>query len=453
MDIKKIILIKPAREKAIQGQWYHRPWLGLGVLASFLRESGYECQIIDMQFFNLSLAKTLDVIESSEADFFGITAMTHEIERAHEIAVEVKKKRPCSLIAIGGPHCTALPLQTMKEFSSFDFGIFGEGEYTLKELVNALNNKQSLEGIKGLVFRKNGETIVNQRRDWIERLDSLPFPAWDLYPKVEEYPVFSSRGCPFLCKFCMRILGRKVRYRSPENVIREIEYVVKKFNAKRISFQDETFTVNSKRVNIIIDMMIERGLNKKIAWDICSRVTELDSRLCRKLKEAGCDKVGVGIESGNDEILKKVGKGITTADAVKGIKAAKKAGLKTEAYYILGHPEETKADIKETIQFAARLNTTTAAFGIMVPYPGTAISEMIKKGEGGYKVIAQNWQDFNKHLGNAIELEGISRKKLELLQIRAYLTFYIKNLRFKELVKYIIEKRKAVFFILKKLLF
>ena len=452
MAIAKVALIKTAPERTVQGQWYRRPGLGLCVLASFLERHGYDCEIIDMSFFGLTLGDAVERARRSGAKLFGITAMTHEIDRAHELASHIKGRVPGSVAAVGGPHVTALPFETLGEFPSFDFGIAGEGEYALKGLMDCLDGKAALGGIKGLIYREDGRVVVNGQGDRIPDLDALPFPNWDHYPPVEEYPIFSSRGCPFSCKFCMRVLGRKVRYRSPENVVDEMEYVVDRYGPRRISFQDETFTVNPERAHAVMDLIMRRGLHRRVKWDICARVTDLDEALCRRLKEAGCYKVGVGVESGNDEILRRVGKGITTAAAARGVEAAKRAGLKTEAYYILGHPDETEENIRETIRFAARLNTTTAAFGIMVPYPGTAIYDMAKRGEGGYKVISRSWSDYNKHLGNAVELEGISRRRLEMLQMSAYLNFYIRNLRIGDLLGYVMEKRAAVCHMLRKLI-
>ena len=282
MAITRVVLVKTAPEKIMQGQWYRRPWLGLSTLASFIRARGIDCDIVDMQFSSIGMDEAVALIKRSGADLVGVTAMTHEISRADDLAGRIKQELPGSITAVGGPHCTALPLRTMQEFPGFDFAVTGEGEYTLLELIDGLNNDRPFEDIKGLAFRRDGQIVINERRDWIEDLDSLGFPAWDLYPAVEEYPIYSSRGCPFSCKFCMRVLGRKVRYRSPENVVAEMEYVVDKFGAKRISFQDETFTVNRQRAEAIIDMVVARGLNRKVRWDICSRVTELDYYFCRR---------------------------------------------------------------------------------------------------------------------------------------------------------------------------
>ena len=450
--IDRVVLIKTAPDKIIQGQWYHRPWLGLGVLASFLLENGIDCKIIDMHLAGLTKADLLKLVAETGARLFGITSMTHEIERAHDVAKAVKHEMPKSMTVLGGCHVTALPRRTMEEFPAFDYGVHGEGEHTLKELIDCLNNGVSLASVRGLCFRQGDEVVVNQQRDWIEDLDSLPFPAWHLSPTCNEYPLYSSRGCPFRCVFCMRVLGSKVRYRSPENVVDEMEYVVNRFSPERITFQDETFTANLDRANAIMSLITERGLDKRVAWDVNSRVNIGDQAFFHRLKAAGCYKVCLGVESGNERILRRIRKGITKADAERCVSMAKNAGLRTEAYYIFGHPHETQATALETIRFAAKLNTTSAAFGIMVPYPGTEVYTMATQGLGGYRIIASSWKSFNKHLGDSLELERLRRPELEHLQMRAYITFYLHNLRFAELLRFIWSKRAAAVFMLGKLI-
>ncbi|HEY40923.1 MAG TPA: radical SAM protein [Dehalococcoidia bacterium] len=451
--MSEVVLIKTAPERILQGQWYHMPLLSLGYLAAVLERNGVEVTIIDAQFERLTLAQTVDRARETGATIFGITAMTHEVRRAHEVAAAIKEAMPDATIVIGGPHATALPIKTMEDFPAFDYLVIGEGEATIVELISALKQSGELDGVKGLAFRKNGRIVVNEERGWIEDLDSLPFPAWHLYPQAKAYPIFTARGCPFKCAFCMRVLGTKVRYRSTQNIVNEIQWLSENFHPSRFVAQDETFTMNLRRAHNVADSIIEQGLHKQMKWDIQTRVDLADYNIFRRLREAGCDLVGLGIESGNDTILQRIGKGVTVEQAKKAVFAAKKAGLMTSAYYIIGHPNETRDDILKTIAFATKLNTTEVVFGLMVPYPGTEIYQMAINRQGGYKVISGDWSDFDKHLGNALELENLNRRSMELLQVRAYLTFYIKNLRIFDLLRYAFEKRKAILYMVYKILF
>ncbi len=449
----EVILVKPSPANIIQGQWYHMPLLGLVYLATCLREHGVSVGIVDAMFDSLSRQETIERIIRRCPRLVGITAMTHEIVQAVEVAKAVRRDLPETRIVIGGPHCTALPARTLEEFDAFDFGVYGEGEHTLVQLYGALKTgREEFDNIPGLVFRRNGEAVVNPPREMINDLDSLPRPAWDLYHPSERYRVFGSRGCPFKCIFCMRVLGDKVRFRSAKNVVDEIEWLVDRYHPRQISFSDETFIIRRKWVLKICDDMISRGLQKRIKWNCNGRVNITDEELLARMKEAGCVRIGFGIESGNEEILRVAQKGTTLQQIREAVAACKRVGLETEAFYILGFPGETRKTAMDTIRLAVELNTTTAAFGIMVPYPGTKVAEMVKRGEGGYRMISENWTDFDKHLGNALELNTLSRKQLECLQTKAYLWFYLRNLRLTDLAKFFWEKRRAAWWMAKKLL-
>jgi len=310
---------------------------------------------------------------------------------------------------------------------------------------------QQLESIKGIAWRFKNEIKTNAYRELIPNLDSLPLPNYDhIKRRINVYPVFSSRGCPYQCVFCCRILGNKIRVRSPKNVIDEIKYAIDKFSPKIIDFADDTFTLPKQRAIEICDLMIKEGLNERIKWTALSRVTGVDQELFDKMKDAGCINVDFGVESGNPEILNRIKKAITITDAENSIRMAKKAGLKTGSYFIVGHPYETVQTIRDTIKLATRLNTSTVSFGIMVPYPGTEVYEMAVKGESNYKLISEKWEDYDKQIGNALELDGLTRKDLERWQRKAYMTFYIRNLRFLDMMRLIISQRKLLWKMLTK---
>ncbi|HBF33598.1 TPA: hypothetical protein DDW35_03440, partial [Candidatus Sumerlaeota bacterium] len=346
---------------------------------------------------------------------------------------------------VGGPHATALPSRTLEEFPEFDFAIFGEGEDSLLELYRAvINGMADFSAIDGLVWRKNGAVVENAGRDWIEDLDRLPMPAWDLYGPSDVYQIYASRGCPFQCIFCMRALGERPRLRSAKLVVDEFQTLVECYHAKEIDFSDETFTLRREWALEICAEIRKRGLHTKVRWFANGRVNTVDEDLLRTMREAGCVRIGYGIESGCQEILNAAHKGTNIEQIRKAIRASKRAGLKTEAFYILGFPGETRETAMKTIKFAASLNTTSAAFGIMVPYPGTEVAAMAARGEGGYRLLSNDWRDFDKHLGNALELKTLTRRELEGLQARAYLWFYIRNGRLLDLAKFAWGKRKAV---------
>ncbi len=451
-----VVLVKTAPDEIVQGGWYRMPLLGIGYLAAYLRDQGVAVAIVDAMFDRLSFTETVERVAAYGPRMVALTAMTHEVNRAAEVAAAVRKKLGQVVTVVGGPHATALPKRGLEEFPAFDYLVAGEGEETLYELYRWMREgeqPEDLDRIKGLSYRDgSGAVVQNEGRPWIEDLDKLPMPAWDLYGRGDVYQIYGSRGCPFQCIFCMRVLGDRVRFRSVENVVDEFEIIVEKYNPKQIDFSDETFTMGKKRVFALCDELERRGLHKRVRWFANARVNTVDEEMLRRMKAAGCFRMGFGIESGNQAILERAQKGTTLEQIDKAIRAMKKVGLEQEAFYILGFPGETRDTVMDTIRMAARLNTTTAAFGIMVPYPGTKVAEMAARNEGGYRLLSRDWSDYDKHLGNALELENLTRKELERFQAIAYMWFYLRNFRLIDLTKFAWEKRKAAWRLARKLM-
>lgn len=449
----KIVLIDPPPKHRIE-QHDVRGWphLGLAYIAAYLRSKGISCVPVDAKYQRLGLDEVMARVLSASPDIVGITAMTHEIKQANEVAERVKKALPSATTVIGGAHATALPTRTLAEFPAFDVAVSGEGEITLLELANALEHGGSLAEVRGIAYRTGNGIHQNDTREFIQDLDALPFPAWDLYPRSERYPILTARGCPFGCNFCMRVMGNRVRKRSPESVIAELKDCVSTYSPGLIHFMDETLTLDRAHLDRLLDLMLEAGLQKKIRWDAQTRADLGDYELFRKMRFAGCEWLGIGVESGNESVLKASGKRITLNKAASAVGAAKRAGLKTDGYFIIGHPYETPKTAQDTINFAARLNPTRVTIGIMVPYPGTEIYEMATTGKGGYKLLSTDWDDFNKNIGDSLELDTLSRRQLERLQALGYLKFYLYNLRFLAAAQYLFHQRKLAVAIIRKLL-
>lgn len=447
----KITLVNPPVKKIVE-VFFDKPeypHISLGYLAGYLENKKISCKVIDAKLEGI---KNSEVIRRCiEEDIVGITSLTHEICNAAELAEEIKKVSPNTKIIIGGAHATALPKETMETFPIFDYLVYGEGEETLYELVKAIDKGNGFEKIKGIVFKRNNKLIVNEPRIGERELDNLPFPAWHLFPKAKEYPIITARGCPFNCIFCMRAHGKNVRKRSVDNVIKEMQMLAGKYKTNYVYIYDETFTLFKNRTDEICEKMIEYGLNKKFKWEAETRVNCVDLENLKKMKKAGCVLIKLGIEAGNPEILKGTKKGITIEEAENAVRIAKKAKLRTQGLFILGHPNETDKTMEDTINLAVKLNTSTVAFGIMTPYPGTEVYEMAKRGEGGYKLLSLKWEDYNKQLGNALELKSISRKEIEKTQFWGYIKFYFYNLKVWEIIKNVIKNNKLAFAIIKKI--
>ena len=432
----KVALVRPPE---VNPYWTPSdPPLGIGYLSSYLRSNEIDCKIFDANFNSWSEAEVLSRLSEYGPDMVGLSSMTHEICMAHSIASKLKGLITDLPVVVGGCHVTALPKETMVQFPNFTYGVSGEGEKTFLELVKYLRSGKDdgLGYIEGLIYRDDKSLVVQNRprkKLTSEELDALPYPAMDQYykdaaalsGKEKHYVMMASRGCPYSCAFCMQVLGREVRRRSPENIVNEMEYAAKEYGANTIFFVDEIFLYNDKMTYQTFDLIKKRGLPKHLNWRASTRVDIINEELLRSAKDAGCSFLVLGVESGSPEILKAVNKQITVEQTIKAVELIKKAGIRVSANFILGHPNETPETVKATVDLAVKLNTDVLCVGIMVPYPGTKIYEMAKRGEGGYKLLTEDWSKYDKYGGGALELDAVPLKELEKWQRRALLYFYV----------------------------
>lgn len=452
----KVCLVNPPVLGVLE-PWYDTPTFGrsaLAYLAGYLRQfEGFSVQIIDAKFERLTFEQVNERLMVFKPDLVGFTAFTNEIKPAAYQAYLLKKYRPSCVTVIGGVHVTALPKETLQEFPHFDVGVVGEGEVTFHGLCDAVRRGSGLTQIHGLVLRKNGLIIETPPRTRILDQDSIPFPAWDLLPPAETYFVQSIRGCPFNCLFCMNHNGRVARKRSVDNVMRELNWIIKDFNPQRISFGDELFSVDMERTAELLDAMALAQIGEKVSWDVQTHVRYVNRQLFDKFKKAKVDRVELGIETGNEEMLRKMGKGTDMGMIVEACDAAKKAGVKIGTFFLFGQPGETPDSLERTVNLAVKINPDLPMFGLMTPYPGTEVARMAAKGEGGYQLLTTDWDEYNKQIGGAMEFAGLTRKQIEWFQVKAYLKVYLVNFRFIDLIQFLFEYRKAGWEVFKKIVF
>ncbi len=354
---------------------------------------------------------------------------------------------------IGGVHVTALPKETLSEFSSFDMGVVGEGEITFYELCDALKTGKAISTISGLVLRDQEHIYETSPRERILNQDSIPLPAWDLLPPAQTYFVQSVRGCPFNCLFCMNPNGKVGRKRSVENVMKELNLIVKEFKPKHLHFGDELFSLDIPRTKKLLDAMAEDKIGEKVGWTVQTHVHYVDYELFVKFKKANVSWVEMGIETGDEIALKKMGKSTRIETILSACEAGKKAGVKIGSFFLLGHPNETIDTLQKTVDLAVKINPDLPMFGLMTPYPGTEISKMAAKGEGGYKLLSTDWDEYNKQIGGAMEFAGLTRTQIEWFQVKAYLKVYLYNNRYGDLIKFLFEYRKGAWEVFKKIIF
>jgi anaerobic magnesium-protoporphyrin IX monomethyl ester cyclase len=382
--------------------------------------------------------------------------MTHEIHAAAEACAIAKRVCPDTWTVIGGPHTTALPERTLEEFPSVDIAVADEGEITITELAEAKGSgavPSELENILGIAVRVGDRVLRTGKRPWLENLDDLPFPAWELFPKAR-WGVMSSRGCPFGCIFCQRVLGRKVRLRSVDNVLAEFDALEERVGQREIWFRDETLGLNRRWIDEFVEKTSARNQRKGYVWGWGgnSRANLADLDLYRRMKESGCYGLSFGLESGDEVILKRVTKGFTREVAIKAIATAQEAGLRAAAFFIVGHPGETWRTALKTVHLAAKSRADSIAVGVMVAYPGTEIWHMAQAGEYGYKLLTEDWRVYDKYFGNTLSVKGLSHRQLEFLQSLTYVWYYLYNLRFRDLLQFVSRFRSEAWTMVKRLL-
>jgi len=445
---------------AVLEPWYDTPTFGrtaLAYLAGYLRQfEGFEIHIIDAKFERLSFQEVVNRLKILNPQVVGITAFTNEIKPAAYLAHQIHVNVEDCITVIGGPHVTAIPKETLSEFPSFDIGVVGEGEETFYQLCEAVRTKQILgkrAEINGLVFRQGANLIQTPARERILDQDSIPYPAWDLLPPAQTYFIQSIRGCPYNCLFCMNPNGRVARKRSVENVMGEIEWILEKFSPKRISFGDELFSVDMARTANLLDAMSSARIGQRVKWDVQTHVHYVNAALFRKFKQANVERVELGIETGDEESLKKMGKGTSLETILAACNAAHLEGVTIGTFFLLGQPNETILSLKKTVSLAVKINPDLPMFGLMTPYPGTEVSRMAAKGEGGYKLLTTDWDLYNKQIGGAMKFAGLTRRQIEWFQIKAYLKVYVYNRRWMDLLAFVWEYRVAAWEVLKKMVF
>lgn len=404
------------------------PHIGVCSIAARLAEAGHEVSLFDLALPGVDQDSFWGQIAAAEVQALLLTATTVQVNTAGQLAKKAKRIRPDLLTVLGGPHATALPERTLREQPALDMVVVGEGEETALDLLDGASAKNGSPP-PGAFARVDGRIVSGGERPLIEDLDALPFPRFvdlplDAYArfftreKVRKLPVHTSRGCPFRCLFCLRTLGDRVRLRSAESVLAEIERDVDEFGAGKIIFTDENLAFPTERLMELCAGLSRR--KKKVGWFCETHVTTLTEQTTKAMKQAGCEHVSVGIESGDPEILAQSGKGITVEKVKQAVRAAQAAGLFIQTNFILGHPQENEEKARNTIKLARELDADRSSFAIMVPFPGTQVYRLARRGEAGLRLLTENWDLYGKIFGQALELTALPRYRLVQLQIKGY---------------------------------
>lgn len=415
--------------------------LGLAYLAAAIKKSNkHNVEIIDAEALQYTNEKLIEYLKVSKPTIIGISSLTPNYIKAKEIINIIKSNIENIKIIMGGPHITIFPKETLEENENIDYGVLGEGEITLLELLDCIENKRDISKVKGIVYRKDQKIHITKPRPYIKNIDEVPIPARDLldmkryrpaptyYRKLPSYITLTSRGCPYRCSYCSKIFGSIYRFHSIERVLEEIEELIIRYKTKEIIFRDDTFTINKKFVTELCNKIINKGINKKIKWTCMTRVNLVDEKLLKLMKKAGCWSIHYGIESGSQRLLNLIQKDITIKEIKNAVKWTKKAGIEVKAFFMIGLPTETREETLQTIEFMKELNVDWVQVTITVPYPGTELFEIAKKEE---TLKSTNWEDYQTWAGwSNKELvytpKGRDAKELKELQRKAMREFYLR---------------------------
>jgi len=438
----KVLLVQPRTDRVIATELPGMvskevgtfPPLGILYLAGWLRgKTSHDVFVMDLASRDISLADFGTHLERQRPDVVGVTAITHNLVGVRDVAELVKSTLPESIVVIGGPHVNAFGNEALT-LQAVDYAIEGDGERSLGQLLDAVEGDGDLESVPGLHYRLEGKPATGAAPYYEEDLDSIPFPARDLV-NVHDYfyvlgkratfaTVLSSRGCPFKCTFCSTPHGG-YRHRSADNVVDEIEGCLAA-GAEEIHFVDDTFNLGKGRLAAVSQAILERGT--KVRWSFRGRADGISDEGMALAASAGCVRVHLGVETGTDAGLKRLRKGMTLKDIERGVKLARKHGIVSAAYFILGCPHEpTAKKVWETVSFAIRLDPDFAMFNLLAIYPDTELfDEAVEK-----KLLAPAfWLDFVRDPQPDFTIplweEHLPRAQLQSLLERAYRRFYLR---------------------------
>ena len=476
----RILLVDPPMQSFMQARadWYP---MSLSYLAGVIMNEGHDVLIYngehdkDLDYLNLTTysenyhlypdglnndehyiwKKFKNILVSYKPDVVGITAFSVKYPSAIKIASICKDYDPSIPIIMGGQHTTIMTDQVLGN-PQIDFAVRGEGEETIKEFLYQFNANQQWSNIDGLCYKQDGNIIKNKNRELISDIDSIPFPRIDVLYDIENYSessvskLFTSRGCPYKCTYCgtQNIWTYKLRNHSPQRIIDEINIKKNDFGCSYFTFFDDVFGLNKKQTNALLDTMIEKKIN--INWDCLTRPDTVNDELLKKMKEAGCTKIDMGVESGSDKILLDTKKSTNKKQILEASKLIKNNKIMLYMFFMIGLPTETEEDAQQTKKFLNEIKPDWAGISIFTPIPGTEIyNDLINVG------LISNNPDFSKfshqspnsnfafNMNNRDEFPELAKETIKFIQ--AYNGSY-KNLFRRALSRNYIKNPKLLIF-------
>jgi anaerobic magnesium-protoporphyrin IX monomethyl ester cyclase len=398
----KICLVAAPWDTEGSNIYMNFPPLGLAYLAGALNKAGYtELTILDPAAEHMSIEAMHDYFKGSSFDIVGISSVTITYPVARSIALIAKGVNRKCCVVMGGPHVTVRPLQSVVENPSADYVVVGEGERTFTEFVDSIAHGRDPRDLDGLAYMLDGKPVMTNARRFVEDLDEIPYPMRHLMPLGKYHgnlrgnaqsAMVTSRGCPGRCTYCgNQVFGTRFRFRSAANVLGEMRDLIGRYGVKDFAIHDDAFTADPKRAMDICGMLIREKLG--IRWSAISRANLVTPELLVRMKDAGCWLIEFGIESGSDETLQRVKKGLTVNVIKQAFNWAHEAGLITNGNVMIGLPGDTRETIAKTEAMIYECGVYELGLSILVPYPGTEEHERLKS-EG--RLLSEDWASYAK---------------------------------------------------------
>ena len=421
-----------------------QPSFGLVCLAAAARREGADVQLVEAASEDMSVDRAAREIIEFRPDIVGVSATTVGIAATWELCSRIREWSSEVAILVGGPHVTALPEETLARCPAVDLVVMREGEATLRDILGRLRNgREALHGIPGTAERRDGNAVMNEPRPFIEDLDELPLPAWDLlrgFPKafrpsparIRRWPCASivlTRGCPNRCTFCDRsVFGRHCRAYSPARAVEIVRDLCENYGINEILLEDDTFIISKNRVEQFCRGLIQNDI--RVSWSCLGRADRVDPELLRLMRRAGCWHISYGIESGDPQILESVNKNLDIDQITQALVWSRSAGMRTKGFFMVGFPGETPESVRKTVDLVRRLPMDDISVMQLTPFPGTQLYGTA----AGSGSLDSDWSKMNT-LNTVFVPKGSSAESIEKARAAILKAFYsrptvlLRNLR------------------------
>jgi len=402
----------------------------LAYSAAQLKTAGHSVSYIDSVIQDFDMKQTLAEARKEKPDVIFMETTTPSIEADYLSLCELKDATGAKIV-VGGPHATYFHDKVLKECLAIDIVIRHEFDTKIAGVVSSLDN---LERVNGITFRTGDEIIDNGDGEVCEDLDTIPFPdrdtipwQWYLEAWYSRQPfmnIMTSRGCPYHCTFCLWpqvMYGHKQRFRSLDNVFSEIGMLVKRYGLRELNIDDGTFTTRRERV-----IEFCRRLRKEkysLIWTCNGRVDNIDDEMLEEMRLAGCKMIRLGVESGSQEVLDRIRKGLTLAQIEEGVRRVKKSGIQALGGFMFAFPYDSRKSVEQTIAFAKKLSPDQVQFSINMCYPGTSLYEYAEENN---LLLAKSFKEYDMTHGPVVKTLDMQREELEHILARAYREFYFR---------------------------